>query len=49
MHQPDSPPPLTRPSWKYFAPYRQTIIGSLVVAALVGMLILAVQWLVGGR
>jgi hypothetical protein len=33
---------------RYFQPYRQTVIGFVVVALCVAVLIVAVQWLVGG-
>lgn len=38
-------PPLTKPSLHYFRPYRQTIIGFLIVAAMVGLLIVSTQLL----
>jgi len=41
--------PITRPSLHYFRPYRQTIFGFFVVAALVALLIFSVQLLVGVR
>lgn len=43
MNHADEPTPRTRPSLHYFRPYRQTIIGFFVVAAMVGLLIGAVQ------
>ena len=48
MNQSDPQPPLTRPSMRYFMPYRQTVIGFVVVAACVVLLILGVQWLLRG-
>ena len=36
--------PVTKPSLRMFAPYRQTIIGFLIVSGLVAGLILAVHF-----
>jgi len=47
MVSPDPERPLTRPSLRYFVPYRQTIVGFLVVTVLVALLIISVQLLVG--
>ncbi|HON69368.1 MAG TPA: hypothetical protein PLS23_23045 [Phycisphaerae bacterium] len=47
MSRTDQQLPRTRPSLHYFRPYRQTVIGAVCVAALVGLLIAAVQLLVG--
>jgi hypothetical protein len=33
---------------RYFQPYRQTVIGFVVVTLCVVLLILAVRWLMGG-
>jgi len=48
MNQPDPQSPITRPSMRYFMPYRQTVIGFVVVALCVVLLIVGVQWLLGG-
>ncbi len=47
MDRVDQPGPITKPSLNYFKPYRQTIIGFFVVAALVALLVVSVQLLVG--
>lgn len=47
MDQTDQPVPRTTPSLHYLRPYRQTIIGFLAVAAMVALLILSVQLLIG--
>lgn len=49
MKQPTPSAPLTRPSMRYFAPYKETIIGFVVVALCVVGLIMGVQWLLGGE
>lgn len=48
MNSPVPQPPLTRPSMRYFMPYRQTLVGFVVVALCVVLLILGVRWLLGG-
>jgi uncharacterized protein YhhL (DUF1145 family) len=47
MDRADESGPITKPSLNYFKPYRETIIGFIVVALIVALLVAGVQLLVG--